>query len=299
MFSASSLWWLAGWASAASDRVGVVVSDDLAVYRETAEAFLAALPDQPRVYQIHGRAQEAAVVTRELAAWSPQVVVCVGAKAAYAVKAAMPTTPLVYVAVRDPGRYGLAGGQVTGVTMAVDPLTFVSQFVGFFPDVESIGVVRGPQTSDERAAAMVAAGAEIGKQVRVKDVQSPRDVRSALSELVDAGIDALWVPPDRAVLTTGAYRSLAEEARRRHLPLLVDTASMVEAGGTFTMVPDPDGAARQATALVDQILAGAAPSTLPTQEPQELRVVLNLRTLAAAGLEVDALLLDFVDVAIE
>jgi putative ABC transport system substrate-binding protein len=281
------------------NRVGVVVSDDLEVYRAPTEAFLQQFPEQPRVYHLHGRAQDAAVVTKELSAWNPHVVVCVGAKAAYAVKAAMPSTPVVYVAVRDPARYGIAGAQVTGVSMAVDPLTFVSQFTGFFPEVETIGVIRGPQTSDERSAALVAAGDELGKSIVVESVEGPRDVRRALATLVDRGIGALWVPPDRAVLTTGTYRMLSEEARRRHLPLLVDTTSMVEAGGTFTMVPDPEGIARQAIGMVDQILAGAAPAVIPPASPDELLVVLNLRTMATAGLEVDELLLDFVDLRIE
>lgn len=291
--------WLWALPASAGNRVGVVVSDDLEVYRAPTEALLSQRPEQPRVYQLHGRAQDAAAVTKELAAWSPHVVVCVGAKAAYAVKAAMPSTPVVYVAVRDPARYGIAGPQITGITMTVDPLTFVSQFVGFFPDVDTIGVIRGPQTSDERAAALRAAGDELDKDVVIESVTGPREVRRALTALVDAGAEALWVPPDRAVLTTGTYRMLAEEARRRHLPLLVDTAPMVEAGGTFTMVPDPVGAARQAGALVDQILLGAAPAVLPPQTPEDLLVVLNTRTLAAAGLEVDPLLLDFVDVRIE
>jgi ABC-type uncharacterized transport system substrate-binding protein len=293
----SSVWFLA--ASASPNRVGVVLSDDLEVYREATDAFLAQLPEQPRLYNLHGRAQDAAVATRELQQWSPHVVVCFGAKAAYAVKAAMPSTPLVYVAVRDARRYGLPGAQVTGVEMTVDPLTFISQFVGFFPQVETIGLIHGTSTSVERSDAMAAAAGELGKELLVETVESPRDVRRALGALVDRGIDALWVPPDRDVLTTNSYRTLAEEARRRSLPLLVDTTSMVEAGGTFTMVPDPEGMARQAVGLVDQILQGAAPAVLPALQPEDLLVVLNLRTLETSGLEVDELLLDFVDVRIE
>lgn len=293
------VWWVTSVASAGSSRVGLVVSDDLEVYRAPTEALLDALPEQPRVYNLHGRVQDAQLATKELLQWNPQVVVCVGAKAAYAVKAAMPSTPVVYVAVRDPLRYGLTGPQITGVGMAVEPLTFVSQFVGFFPDVKELGVLLGPNTSDGRRDGISAAGAELGTDVLVETVQSSKDVRRAFQHLVEQGADAIWVPPDRVVLTTSTYRTLAEEARRRHLPLLVDTESMVEAGGTFTMVPDPAGVARQALAMVEQILGGAAPSVIPAAVPEDLLVVLNLRTLATSGLAVDELLLDFVDVRIE
>ncbi|MCA9495252.1 MAG: hypothetical protein KC621_35230, partial [Myxococcales bacterium] len=199
----------------------------------------------------------------------------------------------------DPERYGIVGNQVTGVTMDVEPVTFLSQFTGFFPDVQQIGVIRGEGTSDERLAAMSAAATELGRELVVVEVDSPRGVRRAFTDLAQQGVDALWLPPDRHILTTSGYRTLSEEARRRHLPVLVDTRSMVEAGGLFTMVPDPVGVGEQAVALVQQVLDGAAPATLPPEDPQRLLVVLNLRTLRESELEVDRLLLDFVDVTIE
>ena len=39
----------------------------------------------------------------------------------------------------DPGRYGITGDTVTGVTTEIDPVTYLSQFGGFFPDVRTIG----------------------------------------------------------------------------------------------------------------------------------------------------------------
>ncbi|MCB9685218.1 MAG: ABC transporter substrate-binding protein [Alphaproteobacteria bacterium] len=302
MSPASSLLLLSSWfapADAGMVQVAVVVSDELDAYREPTEAFLAALGQQARVYNLHGRASEASQVANQLKASDPDVVFCVGAKAAYTVKRLMPSTPLVYATLLDPERYGIVGNQVTGVTMDVEPVTFLSQFTGFFPDVQQIGVIRGEGTSDERIAAMSAAAEELGRELVVVEVDSPRGVRRAFADLAQQGVDALWLPPDRHILTTSGYRTLSEEARRRHLPVLVDTRSMVEAGGLFTMVPDPVGVGEQAVALVHQILDGASPAVLPAEDPQRLLVVLNLRTLRESELEVDRLLLDFVDVTIE
>lgn len=285
--------------AAGRSRIAVVVSDDLEAYRAPAEAFVREIGDPPRVYQLHGRAAEAERVVRELDREDPAVVFCVGAKAAYAVRFGLPDTPLVYAGILDPKRYGIEGTQVTGVTMDVAPVTFLSQFAGFFPEALEVGVIRGPDTPDARLRAMTSAASELGRRLVVREVASSREVRGALAALVDDGVDALWVPPDRAVLTTSGYRTLTEEARRLHLPLLVDTENMVEAGGLLTIVPSAEGIGRQAARLARQVLDGASPAVLPAEDPEELLVVLNTRTLEAAELPFDRLLLDFVDVAIE
>lgn len=302
MSPASSLLLLASGlhrADAGTVQVAVVVSDELDAYREPTEAFLAALGQQARVYNLRGRASEASQVASQLQASDPGVVFCVGAKAAYTVHRLLPSTPLVYATILDPERYGIEGPKVTGVRTEVEPITFLSQFTGFFPEVEQIGVIRGEGTSDERLSAMSAAAAELGRELVVEEVEDPRGARRAFARLAAHGVDALWLPPDRSVLTTSGYRALSDEARRRHLPVLVDTRSMVEAGGLFTMVPDPEGVGRQAAELVHQVLDGAAPVTLPAEPPEKLLVVLNLRTLRESELDIDRLLLDFVDVAID
>ncbi len=298
--AASALWWIASLpAQAGMAQVAVVVSDELEAYRAPTEAFLAALGQQPRVYNLRGRASEAAQIANALKASDPEVVFCVGAKAAYAMKRLMPSTPMVYATILEPERFGIAGTHVTGVTMDIEPVTFLSQFTGFFPDVQRVGVIRGSGTTDEELAAMTAAAADLGRELVVAETTSTRGMRKAFAELAAKDVDALWLPLDREVLTTSSYRALADEARRRHLPVLVDTRSMVEAGGLFTMVPDPSGVGEQAAALVRRILDGEAAATLPPEAPEDLQVVLNLRTLRESELEIDRLLLDFVDVTIE
>jgi ABC-type uncharacterized transport system substrate-binding protein len=295
--SRASSWWLLGWLwsaeALAGPRVVVVVSDELEAYRIPTEAFLSELDQQPRVYNLHGRPAEADSVVDQLKGNPPEVAFCVGAKAAYAIKNGLPDTKVVYAAILDPERYGIAGEQVTGVNMGIEPVTYLSQFSGFFPEVRNIGVIPGPDTSAQRLLAMEAAAVELDKKLIVRRVNSTREVRRAFLELTRQGIDALWIPPERTVLTTSAYRALTEEVRRRHLPLLVETASMVEAGGLFTMVPDPEGMGQQAARLVNRLLDGEEPPR--PEDPERLLVVLNTRTLEGAELEFDPLLLDFVD----
>jgi putative ABC transport system substrate-binding protein len=283
----------------ARDRVAVVVSDDLDAYTAPVGPFVDELGSTAEIINIHGREAEAKQMVGRLKSDLPDVVYCVGAKACYAVHQAMPKVPLVYSTVYEPERYGITGARVSGVTMTVEPVTFLSQFVGFFPSVQRIGVVRGPGMTDKRWLTMAAAAVELGMELVEYRVRSPREVRNGMVELARQGVDALWVPPDRQVLTSDNFRTVAEESRRRRLPLLVDTQNMVEAGGLYTLTPDHEAVGRQAARIAQQLLSGAAPSEVGTEDPEALLVVLNVRTIDRAALDFDRLLLDFVDVVVD
>ncbi len=283
----------------ARDRVAVVVSDDLDAYTAPVGPFVDELGITAEIINIHGREIEAKQMVGRLKSDLPDVVYCVGAKACYAVHQAMPKVPLVYSTVYEPTRYGIDGAHVAGVTMDVEPVTFLSQFVGFFPEVQRIGVIRGPAMTDRRWLAMAAAAVELGMELVEYRVRSPREVRSAMVTLAKQGVDALWVPPDRQTLTSDNFRTVSEEARRRRLPLLVDTQNMVEAGGLFTLTPDHEAVGRQAAVMATELLGGEVPSNIGTDSPEKLLVVLNTRTIERSGLEFDRLLLDFVDVVVD
>lgn len=283
----------------ARDRVAVVVSDDLDAYTAPVGAFVDALGVTTEIINIHGREVEARQMVGRLKSDLPAVVYCVGAKACYAVHEAMPKVPLVHSTIYEPERYGITGPSVAGVTMSVEPVTFLSQFNGFFPSVRRIGVIRGPGMTDKRWLAMAAAAVELDMELVEYRVRSPKEVRGALVQLAGQGVEALWVPPDRQVLTSDNFRTVAEESRRRRLPLLVDTQNMVEAGGLFTLTPDHEAVGRQAAQLAQEILGGEKPYEVGTEDPERLLVVLNVRTIDRAGLDFDRLLLDFVDVVVD
>jgi len=289
---------VAGSAQAAPPRVVVVQSDDLAPYVEPVPAFLTALGEPAIVINLHGQRSEAEALATRLKQQDPKVVFALGAKAAWAVKQALPHTPLLYASVLEPERYGLEGSQVTGVEMTVSSDTYLSQYVGFFPEHKRIGLLRGPSTSDEQLAEVQAAADASEVTLVVRSVTGPREVRRVASELAPL-VDALWLRPDRAILTRDTFRGVVEETRRRRVPLLVETDNMVRAGGMFAVVPSAEGLGEQVAAMARRIADGAAPAVIPVEAPDRVLVVLNTRAVDASNVSFDRLLLDFVDVVVE
>ena len=289
--------WLLG-AALAGPNVAVIESDDLEPYTAPVSSLLATLDQPALVVNIHGRRADADEAMARVKREDPDVIVALGAKAAFAAKKKMPSTPLIYVSVLEPERYGIPGSQSTGIHMRIDPLDYLSQFTGFFPEVQRVGVLKGPSVSAERMAEIQAAAAELGMEVVVADVARPRDVRTTFHDMA-GDIDALWLMPDREILTRESFRFLSDDTRRRRIPLLVETDNMVRAGGLFAMVPDYEELGVQAGEMALQVLAGKAPSLIPEEAPRSMLVVLNVKTVRSANIEFEELLLDFVDVVIQ
>ena len=287
------MWWCAvAWAG----QVTVVVSDDVPAYEQPVQAFLDALGQDAEVLRLHGRESELPAVSARLAADPPDAVFAVGAKAGWVVQRATPTVPLVLAGVREPERYGLVGPMVTGVTLSVPPETTLSQFHAFFPDVATVGVVAPAGLSAAREAELVAASEAVGVGVSVLRVDGTRALRGVLHRARD--IEAVWWVPSADLLTSTAWRTVLDETRRRQLPLLVDTTTLVRAGGTFAVAPDPVAVGQQAAALTQRILAGDLAADLPMEAPGGRLVALHRTALAQAGWTIDPLLADFVDVLV-
>lgn len=271
-------------------RVAVVVSDDLPPYEQPIEAYVQALGARPRILRLRGREVVAEVEMAALKQTEPDVVFALGAKAAWAVKNALPSTPMVVASVNDPGRYGIVGPQVTGIEALVPPETYLSQVVAFFPEVKQVGVIRG---SDDDVSDLQRAADAVGLTVEVRRVDSPKAFRKALHQLARE-TDAVWIQPRRSYLTPAGFRSAVQELERRQKPLLAGSTSMVTAGAAFAVVPDLDGIGRQAAAITMKLLDGAAPAVIPVEAPVELSTAVNAHTLAEVPHE--KLMLDFAEV---
>jgi ABC-type uncharacterized transport system substrate-binding protein len=177
--------------------------------------------------------------------------------------------------------------------MGVAPETVLSQVDAFFPEARAIGLLVGPSTSPESEAALTRAAGEVGVTLSVVRVSAAREVRGALHQA--PALDALWLVPDTDLLSATTWRTVLDETWRRKIPLLVDTAVLVRAGGAFAVVPDPAAVASAAIGQIERILQGERPSDLGVVTAEGRLVAVNNRALDAIDVGFDPLLRDFVD----
>jgi putative ABC transport system substrate-binding protein len=259
--------------------------------------FLDALGEPADVYNLRGREADAESLATRLQANPPEVVFALGAKAAWIVRKRLPDVPVVYVSILSPGRFDIEGRGTSGISMVAAPQRTVSQLSSFFPELRTVGILRGPSIPDARIAEMEAAAAAVGVALTVVRVAGPKDVRARFHDLA-LGVDAIWLQADREVMDRSTFRFVVEETQRMRLPLVVETENMVRAGGMFAVVPDEAGLGRQAAAMVRQVLAGERPDGTVAYA-EDVDVVLNVGAVHSTQTPFEALMLDFVDVVVE
>jgi putative ABC transport system substrate-binding protein len=83
------------------------------------------------------------------------------------------------------------------------------------------------------------------------------------------------------------------------LPAISELRQIAESGGLLSYGPNAFDATRRPAYFVDRILKGAKPADLLVEQPSRLELVVNMKTAAALGLTIPALILARADEVIE
>jgi ABC-type uncharacterized transport system substrate-binding protein len=100
-------------------------------------------------------------------------------------------------------------------------------------------------------------------------------------------------------LTMLNRKRVFESAAAHRLPTTYEFDFVVRDGGLMSYAPDLEEIFGRVAALVDRILKGAKPAELPFEQPTHFKLVINLKTAKALGLEVPTALLATADEVIE
>ncbi len=242
----------------------------------------------------------------ELVALAPEVIYAQGLPATLALHQLTTTLPIVFTQLIDPVGFGLAeslghpGGNVTGfVTWDFDiGGKWVELLRELVPDVAKVGVLFNPDTAPY-APGLVAAAKDAGHGIEVVECRTHSDSET------EAVLEALSRDPHSAVLVipepfaNGHRDHIVAQCARLKLPALNSVLGAVENGALMSYTFVWDELIRAPVEYIDRILKGASARDLPIQAPRQYRLVINLKTARALGLDVPPLLLARADQVIE
>lgn len=234
----------------------------------------------------------------------PDVIVVLGSIMAGGMQRATRTIPIV-TTVADPVAMGLAasisrpGGNVTGLSggmaeTAVKAMEFTKALV---PRLARIAIFHDSRDMASRFAATYAQAArDVGVDPLMIAAFEGANLVRALRELppgrAQAGLMA-WSPPD-------GVGDFYREAIARRLPLVGVVERDAEAGALVAYTAyDRMPSVERLAAVIEQLLRGGDPATIPFQYPDGFRLVVNRRTAAALGIVVPPDLLLRADRVIE
>lgn len=235
-----------------------------------------------------------------------EVIVTLGYPAALAIKN-QGALPAVTVEGGDPVATGLIeslarpGGNLTGISDVSAELTpkrldLLRQMapglkrVAMLWNADDLGMTLRYRASESGAAAM-------GLSVQALGVREPEDFNEAFAAMDREKPDAILMVTDS--LTVLNRRRVFDYAAAHRLPAIYEFDWIVRDGGLMSYGPDPEETFNRVAALVDRILNGASPASLPFEQPTRFKFVINLKTAKALGLEVPPVLLASADDLIE
>jgi putative ABC transport system substrate-binding protein len=231
----------------------------------------------------------------ELVRLKVEVIVTGGPGATRPAKEATITIPIVMTQDNDPVANGFVaslahpGGNITGLsTLAPEisgkRLELLKEIV---PRLSRVAVI-GTSTSLDYAHELkeIELAAEIlGVKLHHVDVLAPKDIEPAFQAAAKVRADAiLWLVSGRVIL--GYRKEIAELAVKSTLPMVLENAPAVEAGGLMSYGVNLSHLDRRAAVYVDKILKGAKPVDLPVEQPTKFELVINLKTANQIGLTI-------------
>ena len=240
---------------------------------------------------------------------NPEVIIANGPGPTVELKKTGTAIPIVFVAIFDPVKLGLAqslarpGGSITGLSTAVIDSGFFAKQLSLLrevvPKTPRLALLSNPRNPihvlfrDLR----VQTTRELGFEPIEVHASAREELEPAFREAARRGAGALYVGGDPVPMSEQAL--VAELALRHRLPTLFLFHQHVEAGGLMSYGTDLTDLSRRAAGYVDRILKGARPSDLPIEQPTKFELAINLKTAKALGLKVPQSILLRADRVIE
>jgi putative ABC transport system substrate-binding protein len=248
--------------------------------------------------------EQLAKFAAELVALDVDVIVAPSTPEAVAASAVTRTIPIV-TATADPLSVGLAaslarpGGNVTGLTAVGGSSKNFGLLTELLPGASRFAILLDP---DNGYHAQTMAGFQKAAAERHLDIlpvvkRSVEDIGPAFQTMASKGVQGLLVLSDPVGYAN--RRKIIELAAQNRIPAVYYWRDEAVEGGLLAYGADIVDLNRRSAAYVAKLLRGAKAAELPIEQAERFRLVINLKTARALGLNIPTALLATADEVIE
>ncbi|MGH6689874.1 MAG: ABC transporter substrate-binding protein [Gammaproteobacteria bacterium] len=298
-------------------RIGVLTSEAVSATDSAMVAFQRAMRDLgyiegQTVYIEYrdgqGRSDRFTELVTELIRLGTDVMVVASTPAARAAKQATERIPVVFVLGGNPVETGLVeslarpGGNLTGLSSAIDD-EFSGKWVELLkaavPKLSRVVALRNPDTAVTASFArhQQSAARALGLRLETVLVRRPDELDGAFATMIRVRTGGVIVDP--TVFFGVHHKRVVDLAAKHRLPAVYGHRVAVDAGGLMFYGASFPDVWRRAALVVDKILKGARPATIPVEQATKFEMVINLKTAKALGLKIPPSLLLRADALIE
>ena len=271
----------------AGKTIGVIMTENIAYYKEIHKTFAESLPAEdfgPGNAEIVLQSPNAESMSwtnaaRKLVAVGADVIIAYGAPATLAALHETTDIPIIFAGVYDPLSVGIAGANTTGIS-SKEPIASLLKNFKSISNFASLGVVFSDSEKDS-----------VMQANEVKQLEGGLGFRSVLFNVKKAEDSSKIANVDALLLTTGCatiycVNKIISLARKVKIP----TASTIDSGDNsgviLTISANPSEQGREAARLASRVMKGAKPSSLPMEWPKKIDMIINLKEATSLGLKI-------------
>ncbi len=202
------------------------------------------------------------------------------------------TIPLIFGAVTDPYRAGVAKSPadhlpyLTGVA-TIEPVEATLKFMReLYPAAKRLGLIWNPGEACSETCTGIARTAAItyGFELIETNVSATSEVADALKALLGKNIDLFLTSGDNTVILT--MEATAALLRQHRIPYFTNSANDVERGTLVSVGPDYYFVGRRIARTVERVLAGEKPQDIPIESYAPDVIYINLDLAREYGLTI-------------
>ena len=204
----------------------------------------------------------------------------------------LPNTPIVFTAVTDPVKAGLASSITQGnknITGVIDAIPIKEQLIEFKKvyDFKKLGIIY--TTSETNSVSMAETTKEVcdelGVELIVQTIATPAEVKQAAESLVSR-VDAFYCFTDNSIAT--AMSALTDTAKQNKIPVFGgDITPTLNGGVVYALGFSYYEMGRMTGRLIAEVLQGKKAEELPIQslnDPKFYNKLLDLDTAKLLGI---------------
>ena len=245
-------------------------------------------------------------LANELVAQNPDLLVAVGGDVVKALfDASKSRIPIVGGVSDSPVRAGIAaslarpGKNFTGVTFLTDEMAAkrIELLKEAVPRARRVAVIFNPQHFDDEVTFARRAAESLGITLMVHPIHTVGELDAALRATSDGGADSLFIIGSRLMNFVAA--KIAQYGRERQLPVIAPWREYAASGCLLSYGPNRILEAKRVAGYVEKVLKGAAPASLPIEQPVNFEMIINLKTAKAIRLTLPPSVLARADQVIE
>jgi ABC-type uncharacterized transport system substrate-binding protein len=263
--AAGSFAWGTGWC----ETVVAIKDKDITPYNQAISGLEQTCPGIVQTFDMDRIEKEGGNLLEKVRGLSPKAIVTVGSRSADFAAQNFKDVPVVFCMHPEPEVSFQGRANAIGIPLTVSPLEQFKSLKQVTPKVKRLGVVYCMAQLEPQIAEGTKQAATAGLTLTSKKVEKPEEVPAALKDMTGS-IDAVWVLPDKVMLTPETYRTLILVSVDYGLPLLVYSADFVRKGALLAVYPDFEDTGRKTGDLVNGIVANKPVSELKPGEPTSL-----------------------------